>query len=348
MNEFHGGSFSEPASAPVLGPAVPSHDRPAGNGDGGLQEPLAPFFHGHLEPTVPAAEPEPAGLDAAPAPDLQTYEELPWMLPEQGGPEADPDAASPVPAAAWEDTSPEPDYRGGVPTLSLDQEVVPIEALAPDDDDADVVPITALAPDEEPAFEPAPPEAHLEDEAPQWGDAAELLTEPAPVAEAALEDEQDEAAEAEPELAVELEMEGGFGFGTMAPQLEDEAEETELEPIGGWGDGLPEISPEPEPLPATLSTEPEQPSEPSPEPAAELPAPDLPGATTATHATSATDSALDELADRLEQIARSLRGRSPGDVFRNTGDPLEALIAGYAMGYAQAERRSGRGPRRPD
>jgi hypothetical protein len=45
---------------------------------------------------------------------------------------------------------------------------------------------------------------------------------------------------------------------------------------------------------------------------------------------------LEEVAARLEQIARSLRGRSPADLLSGASDPLQVLIAGYALGLEAA------------
>src|SRR5690606_822221 len=52
------------------------------------------------------------------------------------------------------------------------------------------------------------------------------------------------------------------------------------------------------------------------------------------------DAALVEVADRLERIARSLRRGNPIEAVEE-GDPLQLLITGYALGYAQS-RKSGR------
>lgn len=44
--------------------------------------------------------------------------------------------------------------------------------------------------------------------------------------------------------------------------------------------------------------------------------------------------ALEDVAARLEQIARSLRERNPAELLATADDPLQLLIAGYAMGLA--------------
>lgn len=50
--------------------------------------------------------------------------------------------------------------------------------------------------------------------------------------------------------------------------------------------------------------------------------------------------ALVEVADRLEGVARALREGRPLEVATD-GDPLQLLVVGYALGYAQARRRGG-------
>lgn len=50
---------------------------------------------------------------------------------------------------------------------------------------------------------------------------------------------------------------------------------------------------------------------------------------------------LDEVAARLEQIARTLRERRPAEIFaEGAADPLEVLITGYALGYTEAARHA--------
>ena len=46
--------------------------------------------------------------------------------------------------------------------------------------------------------------------------------------------------------------------------------------------------------------------------------------------------ALEDVAARLEQIARSLRGRTPTELLSGAHDPLQVLIAGYALGLEAA------------
>ena len=50
--------------------------------------------------------------------------------------------------------------------------------------------------------------------------------------------------------------------------------------------------------------------------------------------------ALAEVADRLEGVARALREGRPLEVATD-GDPLQLLVVGYALGYAQARRTGG-------
>jgi hypothetical protein len=52
-------------------------------------------------------------------------------------------------------------------------------------------------------------------------------------------------------------------------------------------------------------------------------------------------SAMGEVAERLERIAASLRSRRPADLVAGGSDPLELLVAGFVLGYAQGSRRRG-------
>jgi hypothetical protein len=53
-----------------------------------------------------------------------------------------------------------------------------------------------------------------------------------------------------------------------------------------------------------------------------------------------SDAVLEEIASRLERIARSLRARDGGELSGDVSDPLEILITGYALGYSEGVRRS--------
>lgn len=57
-----------------------------------------------------------------------------------------------------------------------------------------------------------------------------------------------------------------------------------------------------------------------------------------------SEEVLEEIADRLERIARALRSRDGDDFAGDAGDPLEVLITGYALGYSEGARgrRGGR------
>ncbi|MBW3628169.1 MAG: hypothetical protein KY464_02615 [Gemmatimonadetes bacterium] len=56
--------------------------------------------------------------------------------------------------------------------------------------------------------------------------------------------------------------------------------------------------------------------------------------------------ALEDVATRLERIAQSLRGRTPADLLAGTNDPLQLLIAGYALGLEAA--RASKDPKREE
>lgn len=49
----------------------------------------------------------------------------------------------------------------------------------------------------------------------------------------------------------------------------------------------------------------------------------------------------DEVAARLERIARSLRTHGPAELLSGSSDPLEVLIVGYVLGAASARERGG-------
>lgn len=137
-----------------------------------------------------------------------------------------------------------------------------------------------------------------------------------------------------------------------APAGEEEAEE-----LPEWLSWVEEAG-----APAVEATEPAQPAPapqavaveeapvaelPAPEEAAAaLPAPEAPVEEPAAAGVAPGDvepalaGALGEVADHLERISRALR-ESPGEVLGGGAgrDPLELLVAGFVLGYAQGQRR---------
>jgi NaMN:DMB phosphoribosyltransferase len=56
-------------------------------------------------------------------------------------------------------------------------------------------------------------------------------------------------------------------------------------------------------------------------------------------ATAAPDATVLEVAERLERIAQALRTRPLHELLAAGGDPLDAMIAGIALGYAKQRGR---------
>ncbi len=118
---------------------------------------------------------------------------------------------------------------------------------------------------------------------------------------------------------------------TTAPPLES----VTLEGLDDWSLAAP-AAPEPAVAPQTM-----------PAPRGEV----RPAETQAAALAAAMDlgegPALQEVAGRLERIATALREGRPVELFSSgASDPLEVLIAGYALGYSEAFRRVGEERRR--
>lgn len=124
---------------------------------------------------------------------------------------------------------------------------------------------------------------------------------------------------------------------------------TESEP---WLTLDEEVPPPPSPgaMPAPAEPAPAEPALEWMPAAAEHPDASAPVAHPASAAASASQSppaVLQDVADRLERIARSLRDRHPAQLFDESGaDPLQLLITGYALGFSEAmQREEARGKR---
>jgi hypothetical protein len=333
MSAHPGDSAADRRPFPPFGPAV---SRPLDAGDAAPAAaaplpPFAPFARPEPAPEalVPAAEeaatvvdeyayaPAPGAEDAPVAPGGDAADE-PWAVwdaaPEEAAPAAETQPADEQPTeepwASWE-AQPATD-EAPAPAASFD---APAAAPADDlpwltvaDDEQAAVPITA----EEPSSPPVEDE-----EMPAWmtwggGDEAEAS---APVAEEPFGAAAEPAAEEEPVVgeeawSVEFATEEAVNEG--APAVDDAVAGMEDFYAGAENAAAEEALYAP-------SVEAEA------EPASALPA----GAA----------EALGEVADRLERIARALRER-PQEVLAggDGADPLELLVTGFALGYAQGRR----------
>ena len=276
----------------------------------------------------PAAEPVPAAPAEEPA-----GEDLPWLeLPE-------PAAAAMEPAAAETDDEDEEfpewltwDARAeadaeaelmGTPPLEGMEEFAPAEDFAAEEpapsasaEGADAVPFA-----EEDAFLygelPAPETA--EEESPRIADIADLELEPG----------YGFAPEQEEETGYAAPAEAPRGFAPEASEdpfarPEPESEASAPAPFVADDEAVMASEPDPFTLAEIDATEAEEPAE-----GAETGAP---------QAAAGGESAFDEVAARLEEIARMLRER-PDELLAGRGDdPLALLVTGYVMGYGHGRR----------
>ena len=282
-----------------------------------VAEPPAPAAGPAAEPPYVAPAEEPAG------------EDLPWLeLPE-------PAAAAAEPAAAEEPDEEFPDW------LTWD-------ARAEADAEAELMGTPLLEGMEE--FAPAEDFTAEEPAAPTAAEGAEAI--PFAEEDAFLYGELPalEAAEEEsPGIAdvADLELEPGYGFAA-----ENEEETGYAAPAEAPHGFAPEASedpfalPEPEtdaPAPFVADEEAVMASEPDPFTLAEIDAteadePSVEAGSDAPQAAAAGASAFDEVAARLEEIARMLRER-PDELLAGRGeDPLALLVTGYVMGYGHGRR----------
>jgi hypothetical protein len=135
---------------------------------------------------------------------------------------------------------------------------------------------------------------------------------------------------AEPEPLPETQPEEDLAWGVWDESLTAAAEPPAIEVPEAAADELP--LPEIPPIAALDEVVVEPFSE--PEPAAP---PIEPAAVAATAPVQQEGSPFEALAERLEEIARALREQGPAALSRST-DPLQAVLTGYALGYAQAAR----------
>lgn len=307
----------------LLPPFRPTSATRADTGAAGL-DPLPPFVGRRTAPAAqPASAPDDAmdAIDALDAGGTTAGEEwMPWEAsPDEAAvrsprEDAEPAAAAEPPAAtdAYPD---EPEVPAWLDWL--DGEIAAANAAPAEAGDAPEA--QSLEPDagylafEEPQAEPEPPATASEGPA-GAGDAVEAA--PAPL-DVLPEDEPLPAAFTD---AQEWAVPGAWeeaGF-TAEADAEPRGEEPTLETEPGL----------------EMSSETETETVARLEEAAEVEVEPVGGGAPA---------AFLEVAERLESLARTLRSESPAALLaRGGGDPLELLVVGFALGYAQGEARAGR------
>lgn len=334
---------------PFLGPAISPRRRDAGFPLGGEDELSGPFVR-HVasaeaaEAAAPLSaseatveEPVTEQSDDLPAVDWPS-DDFPWLLPaEPESAAALPDLPSePLPASSfeWQD---EVSPAAEAPPIRWDDELV--RAAAPDaatpEADAEFAAATDFVWDEEASAlqdldgETAEAEAepfaglNTEEERPEaprwvWEDAGSAVEEDEVGADRwesdatgfAVRDEVTIVGEGEEPVSAQIEVTTSEAEVELPPIPEVAAPPLEAAalPIGEWEDAAPAV-----------------------EVADEVPHAAEVGATT---------TALEDVAARLERIARSLRSGNPLDAFEQ-GDPLQLLITGYALGYSEARKAKG-------
>lgn len=272
------------------------------------------------EPDVPAAEaaPAPAGDDAFP-------DWLAWDQRDETGAEADArDSVAPV--AGLEDFVPVDDLGAGfvapAPAVEwAESEPEASAATAEPGPGFDAAPphVLEATPEPEPFTEGVfdAPAADVADEADAWSLAAPEAAEPPAVDEAPLPSFDESPAAAEPsfELSVEdgaltIEPAAAAPEPAPAPFVADAEAVIAAEPAPFVPDAEPAAAAEPDPFTAASVAE------------AEAAAPAEPA-----------DSPFDDVAARLEGIARMLRERPDELLAGGSPDPLALLVTGYVMGY---------------
>ncbi|HEX2090855.1 MAG TPA: hypothetical protein VHG28_00580 [Longimicrobiaceae bacterium] len=288
-----------PPFAPFVRPPEPAASAPA--------EPAAPSASRVIEEYAPAV-----GEQSAPV----TEPEEEWMPWEE---EATPAAEVPVDAGGGEEEA--------FPWIATDE-----TGAAP-----------ASAAESTVTGEEAQPGAAVDEgELPGWLSWADEEEEAAPVftgAESAAPVTAAEPTVPEESTALPVEVEGP-GSEVMEPWAEP-ATEAAPEPAGAATIAAPEVTPDVEGVFA--ASEAAAVEEAYSAPAVEYGAEESSGepvAATAGDARGAHADAFAEVADRLERIVRSLR-ENPSEVLAGGEgrDPLELLVTGFVLGYAQGRNR---------
>ncbi|HEX7240919.1 MAG TPA: hypothetical protein VF263_11675 [Longimicrobiaceae bacterium] len=314
MSAFPGDPSEGRQPLPPFGPAFSRPAAGGGGGDAGAKAPLPPFMP-FARPGAPAASEPPAAPATSPT------------VTEYSAPEAEPAASEGVPMP-WEDAGLEPEpvpaapsaEEADLPWLSSDMlepaaESAPEPAAsAPGDDEEDIPAWLSFVEsgEEAPAAAPAP-EPYEEPWAPSGATEADAPAALEPWAEAPRGEEEVE----EERFAAEESFSMSEDRGAFA-----EPEESDV--VSGLEDYLA----------GTEATAAEEAYSPGAAEYVDAPE-DASG-----DAEPAMAGALAEVADRLEGIARALRER-PGEVLAGGADrdPLELLVAGFVLGYAQGRGR---------
>ena len=280
---------------------------------------------------------EPAAASQAGADD---EDDLPWLeVPAPRDADAPAPEAPPAPAGddafpdwlAWDqrdETAAEADARDSVAPIAGLEDFVPLDGLGgsiapapalewaqpePAAPDAAASAFDAEFPSVEPQSEPEPfteggfdaPPAEGADE---WSLAAPEAAEPPSLDQAPLPDFAESPAAAEPSFELSVED----GILTIEPA--EPAASADAAPAPFVADAEAVIAAEPAPSAADAGVD----VDPEPIPAA---------------STDATDSPFDDVAARLEGIARMLRERPDELLAGGSPDPLALLVTGYVMGY---------------
>lgn len=342
MNHPSAGSQGEPPiGSPILGPAVPPSDTGEALPPRPIDRWVGPFLASEQRGSSGSGQEQGRGQNAGQ--DADAIQDLPWLQEASAGEPAASGSASDGPDDAAD--------RAGL-------EVIESGVLR----GADIVPIEALAPEPEPdAPEAAAAETAWSDEPWLTDENQDLPEEPrqevdgsdapeigrVPPAQAGdlpfVASDEPLTTEADEQSGVESERVSGFaGDEDARPEWEETGASSSEE---SSADGV-------EPRVAAGSASGDEPYwEPWAEPAAAdvAPAAAAPDENASDHAMPLLDGdapgvsseVLEEIAERLERIARSLRARDSDDLTGDSGDPLEVLITGYALGYSEGARRSG-------
>ncbi len=309
MSAFPGDPSEGRQPLPPFGPAFSRPAAGGGGGDAGAKAPLPPFMP-FARPGAPAAPEPPAAPATSPT------------VTEYSAPEAEPAASEGVPMP-WEDAepaaaAPAEAAEDDLPWLSSDMlepaaESAPEPAAPAPGDDEDIPAWLSFVETGEEAPAPPAPELAVEPWAPSGVAEADAPAALEPWAEAptGMDSAEEERFAAEESFSM-AEDRGAFAEpeeSDVVSGLEDylagteatAAEEAYSPGGGGYGDTAEDASGDAEP---------------------------------------AVSGAFAEVADRLEGIARALRER-PGEVLAGGADrdPLELLVAGFVLGYAQGRGR---------
>jgi hypothetical protein len=270
---------------------------------GGFVAPRPAVEWSEAEPVEPAASAEPApGFDAAP-------ESEPFT---EGGFEAS--ATEAVPAVdAW---LPAADAEPAQDAWFTSAEAEPArDAWSPAADAAPAQDAWSSAADAEPAQDAWSSSTDAEPARDAWSLAAPEAAEPPSVYDAPASSFEESPAAAEPSFEVSVDDAGTLSVEPAAdpqPFVADDEAVMAAEPEPSAADAEPVTAAEPDPFTAASVAEAE----------AAVPAEPL-----------GAESPFDDVAARLEAIARMLRERPDELLAGGSSDPLALLVTGYVMGY---------------